>query len=371
MPSPPLPPRTFPQVSGWTLPAQWALLGGLSLLLVGGLELLHLPAALMIGTMAAAVLLALAGTRIRVPGLPFQFAQGLIGLMIASALTPSTLTTLGRDWPLFLAVIVAVITASNGAGWLLARVKLLPGSTAIWGAAPGAASVMTLMAAEFGADIRLVAFMQYFRVFLVTLSASLVAHFWVGVHGSPPSPPWFPALEPSAFVSSLALVGVGALLARPLGIPAGAMILPLFAGALLQDLVGTHFQLPPWLLAISYALVGWSIGLRFTLNILRHAARALPALAVSILGLMLLCGGFAAILVWAAGIDPLTAYLATSPGGADAVAIIAASSRVDLPFVMALQTGRFLVVLVTGPYLARWLARRLPPHPPSIDSPSP
>ena len=46
------------------------------------------------------------------------------------------------------------------------------------------------------------------------------------------------------------------------------------------------------------------------------------------------------------GIDPLTAYLATSPGGMDSVAIIAAASdRVDISFVMALQTARFLIVL--------------------------
>ena len=62
-----------------------------------------------------------------------------------------------------------------------------------------------------------------------------------------------------------------------------------------------------------------------------------------------------------AGIDPLTAYLATSPGGADSVAIIAASSHVDVPFVMALQTGRFLVVLLIGPRLARFVARRVGP----------
>ena len=33
--------------------------------------------------------------------------------------------------------------------------------------------------------------------------------------------------------------------------------------------------------------------------------------------------------------------LSTSPGGADSGAIIAASSDVDMPFVMAMQTGRF------------------------------
>lgn len=40
---------------------------------------------------------------------------------------------------------------------------------------------------------------------------------------------------------------------------------------------------------------------------------------------------------------PLTAYLATSPGGADSVAIIAASAHVEISFVMAMQLARFLV----------------------------
>ena len=58
------------------------------------------------------------------------------------------------------------------------------------------------------------------------------------------------------------------------------------------------------------------------------------------------------------GVDPLTAYLATSPGGMDSVAIIAAASdSVDISFVMALQTARFLFVLVLGPPIARLIAR--------------
>ena len=59
----------------------------------------------------------------------------------------------------------------------------------------------------------------------------------------------------------------------------------------------------------------------------------------------------------ATGTDPLTAYLATSPGGADSVAIIAASFKVDLPFVMTMQIGRAIVAILIGPALARFLVR--------------
>ena len=56
------------------------------------------------------------------------------------------------------------------------------------------------------------------------------------------------------------------------------------------------------------------------------------------------------------GIDPLTAYLATSPGGADSIAIIALSSNVDMRFVMAMQTTRLVVVLLMAPGLSRFVA---------------
>ena len=39
------------------------------------------------------------------------------------------------------------------------------------------------------------------------------------------------------------------------------------------------------------------------------------------------------------------------------MAIIAASSPVDVPFVMAMQIGRLLIVILIGPSLARLIAR--------------
>ena len=60
------------------------------------------------------------------------------------------------------------------------------------------------------------------------------------------------------------------------------------------------------------------------------------------------------------GVDPLTAYLATSPGGMDSIAIIAAAAdNVDLSFVLTLQMLRFLIVLLFGPALARLVARAI------------
>jgi hypothetical protein len=217
---------------------------------------------------------------------------------------------------------------------------------------------MVLMADAFGGDMRLVAVMQYLRVACVGLVASIVARAWSASGAAAPvAIDWFPHLAAGPFLGTLALAIGGAVIGVKSRIPAGALLLPLFVGAPLSASHLLTITLPPWLLAICYALVGWSIGLRFTREIVLYAAKQLPRILASIFTLIAMCGGLAFALHEVAGTDALTAYLATSPGGADAVAIIATSSPVDVPFVMAMQIGRLLLVILIGPSLARMVAR--------------
>jgi membrane AbrB-like protein len=137
------------------------------------------------------------------------------------------------------------------------------------------------------------------------------------------------------------------------------LLISLLFGAALSVGGLVSFDLPPWLMAACYALVGWSIGLRFTREILAYAARAFPKIAAATLAFIALCGGIGWILHRLLGIDLLTAYLATSPGGADSVAIIAAGSHADLPFVVAMQTARFVLVMIAGPALVRLVVSRM------------
>jgi membrane AbrB-like protein len=233
----------------------------------------------------------------------------------------------------------------------------------VWGSAPGAATVMVLMSEGFGGDPRLVALMQFLRVMLVALVASIVARLWVapGAAGTRAAVDWFPALAAMPFWQTIALAVIGAAVGDRSRIPAGALLIPLIAGITLSCAGLVVITLPPWLMVGCYVLIGWAIGLRFTREIVLYAARVFPKIVLSTLTLIALCGALAWLLHIAVGTDPLSAYLATSPGGADSVAIIAASSHVDLPFVMAMQMARFILVLLLGPALAkavsRWAAR--------------
>jgi membrane AbrB-like protein len=88
--------------------------------------------------------------------------------------------------------------------------------------------------------------------------------------------------------------------------------------------------------------------------------RALPQILGSIAALLIFCAGLGWLMSRMLGIDPMTAYLATSPGAMETIAIIAAATdKVDLSFVMAMQTSRFMIVLLIGPPIARLFARRM------------
>ena len=197
--------------------------------------------------------------------------------------------------------------------------------------------------------------MQYLRVVLVTALASIVARVWAP-HPAAASVAGLASVQLQDLGLTLTIVLVGAQLARRLRIPAGAMLVPLLAATVLQGFGAMRIALPPVLLALAYGVIGWSIGLRFTVQIVQHAWRALPAVLGAILvliglGLMLALG-----LARLADFGMLTAYLATSPGGADSVAVIAATSAVDAGFVMAMQVARMLMVIAIGPRVSKWVS---------------
>lgn len=338
---------------------QWLVLLAVSILFAGALEIAALPAALLIGPMLAAILAGTNGATVRVPRLLFGSAQAVVGCLVAASISADIFPIFYKEWPLFLGVVVATVTASSLLGWLISRWRILPGTTAVWGSSPGAATAMVLMAGAFGADQRLVAFMQYLRVIFVSMTAALVAKLWVDTSGVEiPAIVWFPAIDPQALAATIAIALFGGLAGKLCRLPSPFFLGTFIFGTVIHLGLGVEMQLPQWLLAVSYAMVGWSIGLNFTRPILRHATRALPQIIGSIIVLIAFCGGLGFMISRLLGIDPLTAYLATSPGGMDSVAIIAAAAQnVDISFVMALQSARFLVVLLLGPSVARLVAR--------------
>jgi len=340
-----------------TLP-KWAALSAASAFMAWLFELISLPAALFLGPMIAAIGFGVAGAKMRVARPPYFLSLGIVGCMVAGMIDPGIAGVFARDWFLFLAVIASIVAATSAVGWWMTRAKILPGTTAIWGTSAGAGLPMIVMAESHGGDARLVAFMHYLRVLVVAAVSSVIARFWLGSSAVPPhAVDWFPAISLVPFAETMSLAVVVGYIGHRMRLPAGPFLLPLIVGIILRSMGLLHIELPPWLLAVNFAVLGWSFGLTFDRQILMHALRVLPQILLSIALLIGSCALLGVALAYAADVDMLTAYLATSPGSYDSMAIIAASSRVDVSFVMAMQTVRLFILLFIGPHLAKVVAQ--------------
>jgi len=340
--------------------AFWLLLVGVSLPVSWLLRHQGVPAAFLVGSMACAIALSMSGVRLALPRRFFFGAQALIGCAVAESITAAIVVAVIKDWAVMLLIVASTVLAGALVGWTLVRWRTLPGTTAAWGSIPGGAAAMVAMAEAGGADARLVALMQYLRVLIVVLTASMVAHLLVIV--VPPASvvaapslldfgPWRPV------VITLALAAGGAFIGQLLRIPAGAILVPIVLGGALRASEMLTFYQPFWMQAGASALLGWYVGLGFDRGILRSALHVLPRILLSIGFLIGLCSISAALLVVVMHTDPLTAYLATSPGGLDSMVLIAMGGGADVAFVVAVQTLRLFVVILVGPSVARLICR--------------
>jgi membrane AbrB-like protein len=343
----------------------WALLLAVSTMVTGGFMAVRLPAAMMLGPMISGIILGANGARLTIPPLVLTICFGMVSCMIARTIDPALLRLVMGHWPIFLAGAVLVITFGLLLGVTMALTRLLPGTTPIWGSAPGAVTIMLVMAAEAGADVQLAAVMQFMRVVIVAGAAAVIALLFgtpnghgMAISAVPPVPfSWAP------FLATLALGTGGALLGQRLRVPGGSMLLPMFSAILLSDTGLLVITQPTALLMCAYILFGWSVGLGFTRETVIHAARMMPRIVLMILLLMALCAGLSYAMHLALGTDPLTAFLAMAPSGMDLIAVIAASTHVDMSQVMGMQVARFMLISFAGPWciarVAHWVERKL------------
>ncbi|HEY2627553.1 MAG TPA: AbrB family transcriptional regulator [Usitatibacter sp.] len=345
----------------WPKAAQWAALVAVSAAVTGAWMAAGLPAALLIGPMIAGIVFGVNGARLDVPRWSYLGAQAVIGALVASSMSPAILGKFSESAFIFVGAVASTLVGSTAIGWIVSRVGLIPGATAVYGMSPGAASAMVMLSEAHGADKSLVAFMQYSRVLMVAFATTFVAHFWAGTDAHPPGAGWDAPVQWGPLLAVILLGLAGQQAARLVRLHAWGLIGPMVLLSALHATGLISIDLPRWLLAIAYAVLGWHIGLGFRRDELVHAGKALPIVFGAALSLIAFCAFVAWCLTMLVHVDGLTAYLATSPGGVDVAAIIAASTpSVDLSFVLALQSIRLFATVALAPLLIRLVVRHSP-----------
>lgn len=346
--------------------ASWLALLVSTALLTGAMRWAHLPGALMLGPMIAAILVALYRPGAALPRSATVVAQAVIGCLFAHALSPGLLSGLAPQWPILVGVNLLTLFGIFGLGMVVTRLQWLPGTAGVWGMSPGAASAMVMLSEAHGSDKRLVAVMQYLRLLCCALSVIVVgtvlgtphvgaqAVVLPGAQGTE----WFGAIDPGPTVATLVLVIAGVATALILRKGVLALFVPIVGGIAIQVAGAPPPSVPPVVSATAFALIGWHIGLSFTRASLLHVARLVPRILLCIFAILVLCAGSALLLAHLTGTSFLTAYLALNPGGTDVIMVMAASISVDLPFVLAMQIARLVLVFALSPALGRLASGR-------------
>jgi membrane AbrB-like protein len=340
---------------------RWALTGG-SLLAAALAEVFHLPGGALVGGMLVAVVGSVVfSARMALPPTAQPGASAVLSAALCSAFQPSAWAALATHWPVALINVVGVVAVAQLVALGLSRLSGVELRTTTLGLMPGGAPAMVALSEQLGADSRLVTLFQYVRLVVVIIVAGIVGRWAGDVPNLQVATAAALPGAPSPVLAWAITCGValgGGWLGVRLKLPAGVFLGPLLVGVPLTFLDVPVGALPPGLLPVAMWLLGVRVGGQFDVSAIHELRRLALAAIAAALGVVAGC----VLLAWAwsslGGVDLLTTYFATSPGGADTVLAIALGTQATLSLVLAVQIGRLLLILFVVPTFLRRLPGR-------------
>jgi membrane AbrB-like protein len=323
---------------------------------------LGLPASFLTGPLLAAAIFAVTNRPvIRFPLFIYRLAQSAIGVMLSFTITAKSFQMIVSNWAPIVTLVLTMLVLTILIGIGLRRFANLQPGTALLGALPGGAGEMIAMSDSLGADVGLVAVMQYGRLLAILATITVVGHFagaaGGGQHASSLAP--ICRAEPVNYLVSTIIALIGALAGVRFRIPAGTILIPAVLAAIAGILGIPAGPWPPFILASAYLVLGLQIGGNFDAAVVNQLRRLGWFILLSNIFLLAISAFLAVCLMPLLKIDLLSAYLAATPGGLDSVAALATDLKADAALILAVHSLRLMTVLVVGPYLVQSVANRL------------
>ncbi|GAA3659255.1 AbrB family transcriptional regulator [Nonomuraea antimicrobica] len=289
-------------------------------------------------------------------------SQALLGVLMGTYLNVPALGHVAGSIAPFVVATLMTLLICQGAAWAMTRFGGVDRATATLGMIAGGSAAAVASAEDLDADGRQVAFMQYLRLGFVVASAPLLLSLILpppagGGGGPGAESPWH-VVAGTDQVRGLAVLGavavLGVLVGRLLRLPSAALMGPMLVSAAVTVTgVASGFAPHGVLRGLLFTMIGLDVGLRFSRRAVRSLRRILPAALACTLAVSATCGALA----W--GLSALTripfgdAYLATTPGGINAVLATASSTHANLPLISSVQSLRLFEMAFLAPVLLR------------------
>ncbi len=280
------------------------------------------------------------------------------GVAIGSAMSPAMLQSLGA-YPASLAFMgAAVVAITYVSASMLRRIPGWSPQTAFFAAVPGALSYVFLVAAQDkDADLPRIAVVQVCRVFFLMALIPIIVGETAGVHlpgGGPVDPPLLVLLD-------FALGGAAGYLLERLNVAGGMLFGAMLVSGFLHATGVAPGRSPQPIVQAAQILIGAWVGARFIGFDWRLLARSAWASVGSFVAGTLVSVIFAAAAALVLALPFAQTMVAFSPGGLEAMTILAFALGLDPLYVGAQHLARFILISLTLPLALRlWIARTRP-----------
>ncbi|MDR1626895.1 MAG: AbrB family transcriptional regulator [Spirochaetia bacterium] len=341
------------------------LLGGLALLCV--FRFLNLPGGAFIGAIIGGTVARLLYARSKPPPQKLQgLSRILLGISIGTQVNRQTLGEIEAAAVPVLCMVIGILVFSFLLAKSMSKLSGMNFTTALCGASPGMMSVMIMLAEDLGGNVPVVAVLHTMKVFFtvglmpfITESVKTGEAAFAAAAG-----PWVPASLAVYYGKILFLVLGGFLLEKLLRrwkVPSAEFLAGLFIASVCNPLFLQLEIFPPlWQLAALW-IIATSIGTQISRQSLAAVKRyVLPCavLVVTQISFGLLLGW---ILSRTTTIDRVTAIIGTCPTAMEAMVILAAEMRANVPLVTAMHTTRVIIVMIVMPLLVRKVSAKNTP----------
>jgi membrane AbrB-like protein len=329
-------------------------------------RLFHIPGGSFMGAVIGAAAVRLSYARAKNPPKPLQFfARVVLGLTIGIPVTRQALQTAsGAIVPIAL-TIIGLIALSFFSAWLASRISGLDFTTALCGSSPGAATTMVILSDDLGGQSPIVTVLHTLRILLIVVLMPAV----IGIFQSAGTLPLAAQVVPPqtaypVYYAKLALLLVCALplayLLKRRKIPTAEILAGILVAAVGNPLFLHLDSYPPVWQLFAIWILATNMGSQLTRGALRAIRRYF--FVCGALTLLLLAAGFllGCFLYAVTSLDLVSSLLGASPGGMDAMILLAGDMGADVSLVAAMHTVRQILILLTMPFLIRRLTANPP-----------
>ncbi|MEL1135574.1 AbrB family transcriptional regulator [Desulfitobacterium sp. THU1] len=302
--------------------------------------------------------------------------QLIIGLSLGARINHQKLSDLRKV--LRPSLVIAVWTLLSTLGMTFLLLQFTPNiATALFSAAPGGISEMTVVALAYDTEVPIVSTYQFVRLVVIISVVPIIARWLkkrtptgqkqVVMNGGQKQQLTAGDIEAIELIESVEPVEkiglrtqlslyslglMGGLLLLVLGFPGGGVIGAMTALALANVLLKKQYQFPGSVMQFALLGIGMSIGLEFSPEVVRTIQDMLwPIIGFSLLIVLsnLAVGWYIHHLThW----DIITCLLSSAPGGLNQMLVVSEEMKADTLTISILQLARLLIIITCIPIIA-------------------